>query len=306
MFRVNYPKKIFESEALSQVARACERAARHQGSITAVIGEVGIGKTIAVYDALGKLESQQNVQIIWAKQPEKERLRIGSIMATMIRQMGEEPRRDMEARTEQLRRLLGVKSREKAIVLVIDEAHALHRNTMRALKRLLELGFGRRMGLFSIVMIAQPEIYGKLRTVPEINLRTRKIEMKRLGDEEAKNFVAWVAGWEGVGIEEVAKETIAKNLHNPLQIASLVATMAEWCEETGEKEITKEMCQKVWSSDIKEQMSRYNISQREIAQRMGMAKSAVSGILKGNYRGRVDERKLNEALSGLIAERVRR
>lgn len=304
MFRVNYPNKIFDSKGLNQVAQACARAVNHQGSITAIIGEVGVGKTVAVYDALGRIESK-GVYVVWTKQPEKERLRIGGIMAAMIRFFGEDPRRDMEARTEQLRRLLGMKSKDHRIVLVIDEAHALHRNTMRALKRLLELGFGRRMGLFSIVMICQPEIYGKLRTVPEIALRTRKVEMKRLTDAEAKGFVTWVAGWEGVKVETQAQEIIGQRLHNPLRIASLVALMAEWCESLGETKITKAMCHRVWANDMKSQMERYGISQKDIAERLGKSKTTVNMALQGKYRGKIDAERLNEALSSLVAERVR-
>ena len=304
MFRVNYPQKIFESKALKQIDHACARAVSHQGSITAIIGEVGIGKTVAAYDALGKLESR-GVQVVWAKQPEKEMLRIGGIMAAMIRVFGEAPRRDMEARTEQLRRLLGVKSKDHRIILVIDEAHGLHRNTLRALKRLLELGFGRRMGLFSIVMLCQPEIYGKLRTVPEIALRTRKVEMLRLTDTEAKGFVDWVAGWEGVKTDVAARDIIGERLHNPLRIASLITMMAEWCENLGETKITKAMCHKIWTKDMQSQMERHGITQQEIANRLKMSKTAVSLAMKGNYNGKLDEAKLNEALYGLIAERVK-
>ena len=304
MFRVNYPEKLFETRGIKRITQVCIGAVRHPGSITAIIGEVGIGKSVAVYNAMGAIE-EQDVHVIWITQPEKEMLRIGGIMSVIIRYFGEEPRRYIESRTEQLRRVLGIKSKDsKPICLVIDEAHALHRITLRALKRILELGFGRRMGLLSIVLVAQPELYEKLRTVPEINLRTRKIEMPRFTDSEAKSYCEWVAKWEGVKIDPKAVQIICRKLHNPLRIASIIACLAELCENLGEKTITGEMCKEIWTKDIKNQMDQYGITHKELAEAVGWSRSAVTMALAGTYPKTLSETKLNDALHGLVRERV--
>jgi len=304
MFRVNFPEKVFETKAIKAIAQACVRAVQHPGSITAIIGEVGLGKTVAVYNAMTAIE-ESGVDVIWATQPEKELMPIGSVMSSLIRHFGEEPRRYIEARTEQLRRLLGVKSGDgKPICLVIDEAHALNRNTLRAVKRILELGFARRMGLLSIVLVAQPELYEKLRTVPEINLRTRKIEMPRFTNDEAEKYCEWVAGWEGVKIESEATKTISRKLHNPLRIASIITALAELCENLGEKRITVTMCKEIWTKDIRTQMDQYGITHRELADAAGYSRSAVTMMLAGKYPGTLNESKLNDALEGLVAQRA--
>jgi len=304
MFRVNYPEKMFETKALRQIAQACQRAVMHPGSITAIIGEVGVGKSTAVYNAMGTIE-EAGVHVIWISQPEKELLRVGGIMAVIIRHFGEDPRRYIESRTEQLRRILGIKTQEdKPICLMIDEAHALGRETLRALKRVLELGFGRRMGLLSIILVAQPELYEKLRTVPEINLRTRKIEMPRFTDGEAENYCEWVAGWEGVKIEPAAIKIICRKLHNPLRIASIISQLAEICESVGEKKITAEMCKEIWTKNIRTQMDQYGITHKELADAAGYSRSAVTMMLAGQYPGKPNEFKLNEALEDLVAQRV--
>ncbi len=304
MFRVNYPEKMFETKALKQIALACQRAVMHPGSITAIIGEVGVGKSTAVYHAMGTIE-EAGVHVIWISQPEKELLRVGGIMAVIIRHFGEDPRRYIESRTEQLRRILGIKTQEdKPICLMIDEAHALGRETLRALKRVLELGFGRRMGLLSIILVAQPELYEKLRTVPEINLRTRKIEMPRFTDPEAESYCEWVAGWEGVKIEPGAIKIICRKLHNPLRIASIITQLAEVCEQLGEKKITAQMCRDVWTKNIRTQMDQYGITHKELADAAGYSRSAVTMMLAGQYPGSHNETKLNDALQNLVAERI--
>jgi type II secretory pathway predicted ATPase ExeA len=304
MFRVTYPEKMFETKALRQIAQACQRAVMHPGSITAIIGEVGVGKSTAVYNAMGTIE-EAGVHVIWISQPEKELLRVGGIMAVIIRHFGEDPRRYIESRTEQLRRILGIKTQEdKPICVMIDEAHALGRETLRALKRVLELGFGRRMGLLSIILVAQPELYEKLRTVPEINLRTRKIEMPRFTDSEAENYCEWVAGWEGVKIEPPAIKIICRKLHNPLRIASIITQLAEICESVGEKKITAGMCKDIWTKNIRTQMDQYGITHKELADAAGYSRSAVTMMLAGQYPGNQNESKLNEALEDLVASRA--
>lgn len=301
MFRVNVPKKIYRSRAYMEVSKTVMKAATQPGSIVAVIGPIGIGKTVATLDTVGRLEEDNNC-VIWAQHPEKERLRIGSIMTAMVRVLGETPRRDMDARTEQLRRLLGVTVKEKRIILVIEEAHALHRSTLRALKRILELNFGRRMGLFSIVLIAQPDLYGKLSRLPEISLRTKAISMRALSEREALEFSDWVRQWEGVKVEKEALHIIARRVRNPLRISAVMDRLAEISERTGT--ITKAMVQEFFSQGIKERMEAYGITQTELAAKAGRSRSAVSQFLSGQYRGDTTglERELKTAIEEVIVE----
>ncbi|MCX8015329.1 MAG: AAA family ATPase [candidate division WOR-3 bacterium] len=137
MFRVNMPNKIFQSKALKEVKRKILDAISEPGGILAIIGEIGIGKTIATIDALAQFEELGH-NIIWCRQLDKENLKIGIIVSAMIRHFSELPRKDIDARTEQLRRLLGnAYANDQKTILVIDESHALHHSTLRSLKRLL-------------------------------------------------------------------------------------------------------------------------------------------------------------------------
>lgn len=286
MFRVNLPSKIFESKAVKEVRRRVHEAISEPGGILAIIGEVGIGKTIAVLGVVGALE-EYGEHIIWCCQPDKERLRIGTIMNTIIRYLGENPRRDMDARTEQLRRLLGqAASAGKKVVLVIDEAHALHRKTMRALKRILELNFGRRMGLLSIILIAQPEIYEKLNRIEEVALRTDIIEMKPLTHGESKEFLKFVAEWNRLKIKNEVFNYLATRCDIPLRLVVTLDRLNEIGRTLG-KPITKEIVNKFFIYPTKRKLEESGFSLRQIAKAAGVSPATASQTLQGKYKGDV-------------------
>jgi len=305
MFRVNLPAKIFESKAVKEVRRRVHDAIAEPGGILAVIGEVGIGKTIAVLSVLGALE-EYGEHIIWCQQPEKERLRIGGIMNTLVRHFGENPRRDMDARTEQLRRLLGqAVSSGKKVVLVIDEAHALHRQTMRALKRILELNFARRMGLLSIILIAQPEIYEKLNRIEEVSLRTDILQMKPLTRNEAIEFMQFIAQWSKLKVKDDVFGYLATRCDIPLRLVVTLDRLNE-ISRTIDKPITRDIVNQYFVYPTKKRLEESGLSLRQAAEKAGISPAAASLALQGKYKGDVQGviSDLENAIKGVSPVRV--
>jgi len=282
MFKVNYPSKIFKSKAMAKIEKEIKRLVETPGAILAIIGEIGAGKTIATFEALGEYEETGH-HIIWIKNPERERLRAGSIISTIIRNLGEEPKRDAESRSEQLRRLLGEKSATRRICIVLDDAHAVTASLLRSFKRLMELGFGRRFGLCSLLLIGTPELYAKLTIVPEIFWRTKKMDMHLLNPDEAKNFIKWGANWENIKLEDSAADYIGTKFNNPLIISSVLSMFEETAARIGESKITLEMVKAVLGKEIRNQMAIYDVSQKELADKIGCSPSQVSKVLGGTY-----------------------
>jgi len=72
-----------------------------------------------------------------------------------------------------------LKKQEKPVVVICDEAHHLHGNTLRSLKRLHELryGFKRLMGIF---LLGQPPLCEKLGRydLQEVRLRTEWFKLE--------------------------------------------------------------------------------------------------------------------------------
>jgi hypothetical protein len=302
MFKVNYPSKIFESKGFKKVQKQVREIIETPGSMMAVIGEIGSGKTVAVFEAAGEFEERGHY-IIWIRQPDRERMKAGTIMSAMVRILGEEPKRDSEARTEQLRRLLGEKSALKRISLIIDDAHPLSREVLRSLKRLLELGFGKRIGLFSIILVGTQELYPKLMSVPEIYWRTYKLDMKLLTQEEAQNFSLWVADWEQIKIESAAADYLSQKFNNPLVLASTITMLKDQALKIGEIKITHELVKSLLLADVKDQMATYHISQKQIANAINESEAVISKTLANQYTGSDKLEKIKAGLAHLVKDK---
>ena len=94
-------------------------------------------------------------------------------------------RRSGEARSGQVRRLLG--TRRRPPVLVIDESHALHHQTVRGLKRLRELSWLQRPApLLGIVLVGQREPSAR---VAEVTLRSALLALAGLSRGEAETAI---------------------------------------------------------------------------------------------------------------------
>lgn len=146
----------FIAEYLYQTARV--------GGMVALIGESGSGKTTIRRYAIDRMQSEgQKVRIIIPRCIDKSRLSATSICDAIILDCSEEhPKRTLEAKARQIEKILTNSSRAGwSHVLMIEEAHDLHVQTLKYLKRFWELEDGFKK-LLAIVLIGQPEMKGKL------------------------------------------------------------------------------------------------------------------------------------------------
>ena len=139
-----------------------------------IVGRRGSGKTRAVRAALAGVP-----QVVEPLRLDRERLHMGDIQTALVRELSDEkPRMGGEARSGQVRRILGACQRPP--MLWIDEAHCLHHNTLRGLKRLRELSWRGRSPLLGIVLSGQ----GEPARLPEVALRTGLARMDGLSEVE--------------------------------------------------------------------------------------------------------------------------
>ena len=142
-----------------------------------ILGPRGCGKTVAVRAALEAL----GAPVVEPLRVDRERLRMGDICAAAVRDLSDErPRQSGEARTAQVRRLVG--GSPQRTLLVIDEAHALHPATVRGLKRLRELPFRGRSPLLGVVLVAQRDASKR---IPEVGLRSDRLRLAGLDPSTA-------------------------------------------------------------------------------------------------------------------------
>ena len=145
-----------------------------------IIGPRGSGKTRAARAAL--IACGDGARVVEPLRLTRDKLHMGDIETAIIVSLSDEsPRRSGEARSRQVRRILGAASRAAKIVLFIDDAHVLHSQTLRALKRLRELSFAGRAPLLSVVLAAQRD---KTASIPEVGLRSDALTLGGLAKVE--------------------------------------------------------------------------------------------------------------------------
>ena len=147
-----------------------------------IIGQRGSGKTQAARHALAACGD--GARVVEPLRLTRDKLHMGDIETALIVSLADEsPRRSGEARSRQVRRILGSVSRARKVALFIDDAHVLHSQTLRALKRLRELSFAGRAPLLSVILAAQRD---KTASIPEVGLRADALSMGGLAKVEVE------------------------------------------------------------------------------------------------------------------------
>lgn len=210
---------------LRRVAAAAEAAAG--GGLALVVGPRGSGKTAAWRAALRGREA-----VVEPLRLDRERLTIGDVASAIAEQLSDEkPRHSGEARAAQARRLLAWR-RGRAVV-VIDDAHLLHGQTARALKRLREMRWSGDGPLAGVLLLAQRD---RLDAVPEVGLRTDRVRLAGLSATEAERALrAALSG--AVEPGAVAAMARAEAARNWLDLRALADRCAEAAVARGAERI---------------------------------------------------------------------
>lgn len=178
---------VYLSSEQRYIRQSMNMTAKH-GGFMAIVGESGAGKTTLKRDLIeGIAQDNDPVIIIQPQTIDKTRLTAIHICDAIIDDVSEgneTPKRSMEAKARQIKRLLTDSSRAgNKHCLVIDEAHDLTIPTLKHLKRFWELEDGMKR-LLAIVLIGQPELKVKLNErnadVREVARRCEQVELQPL------------------------------------------------------------------------------------------------------------------------------
>ncbi len=236
--------------------------AKHAGFM-AIIGESGAGKTTLKRDLIeGVKQGKDNIIIIQPQTIDKTRLSVGNLCDAIIddvSQGNESPKRSMEAKSRQIKRLLTESSRaENKHCIVIDEAHDLTIPMLKYLKRFWELEDGMQR-LLAIVLIGQPELKVKLNErnadVREVARRCEQVELQPLNayvgeylkhkcERADLDYHAIFANDAMSGLTKRLTQTTGEqtvSLLYPLIVNNAVICAMNACAEIGQKQITADI-----------------------------------------------------------------
>lgn len=202
-----------------------------------IIGERGIGKTRAVNAALRDLKTAKIVRILT---PDKSRVTASDIQEALLIELAptEKIRQDREIRIRQLRRILGEASKKGPVIVVIEEAHRIHGNTLRALKNIRELDWMGETHLFTAVLIGQTDSTRNL-GLSEVRLRTEVVHMHGLTQSE---ITAYIRATVGKAFSDAAIAIVAglPDARNYLDLQEILTTAMSNALAAGREEVLPE------------------------------------------------------------------
>ncbi|HTV46140.1 MAG TPA: AAA family ATPase [Stellaceae bacterium] len=133
------------------------------GRIAVIAGLVGSGKTVL----LRRIEEElvrQKVVVAQSLAVDKERTTLATLIEALFYDLSSEKEvkipKHGEKRERELREL--VRKQRRPIALIVDEAHDLHANTLKGLKRLMEV-VANGGGTLSIILSGHPKLRNDLR-----------------------------------------------------------------------------------------------------------------------------------------------
>jgi len=274
--------KLFQSADLKAVRTAVADCVKRNGWL-AVVGPVGAGKTTSTRAALAAMPG---VRVVEPISLDRERTRIGHVLEACIDDLSEDerPRQSMEACSRQWRRLVGEASARERIVLLVEEAHRLHRSTLIAIKALREVGWAGRCPLVSVVLVGQVDLESRLRRVREVRLRVKRHTMQGLTQAEVGAYLKWL----GVGVADAAAKQIALRAREPLAVEDLAARAREWADAHKHRQVTVEDVRTALGTDLNigGRLRESGLTMTQVARRAGVSKSAVSAVAAGAYAGK--------------------
>jgi len=188
-------KDVYKTPAFLDIENAMRFSARSAG-ILCIVGESGSGKTVARDVVTANFLEKDRVNVIYPRSFEKDKLNAAAICQSIIDDLGDgRMRRGMEARARQVEDLLRQQVQAGfTSVLFIEEAHDLHRSTLKFLKRFWEMKYGFKR-LVGIILIGQPELKNRLKEssnwdAREFIRRATTVELGPYSVAEIRDYLA--------------------------------------------------------------------------------------------------------------------
>ncbi|CDN14647.1 hypothetical protein RintRC_5737 [Richelia intracellularis] len=149
--------------------------------MVAVSGIVGFGKTRTLQPLKEQLKQGKEIIVSRSLAVDKERVSVGTLITALFYDLSTKENLKLPTQTEKReRKLLSlIQKCRKPVVLFVDDAHALHKQSLVRLKRLIEV-VRQDGGILSVVLAGHPKLKNDLRrpSLQEIVARTRVFSLE--------------------------------------------------------------------------------------------------------------------------------
>jgi type II secretory pathway predicted ATPase ExeA len=281
----------YETAHHKQLLRDIKQAI-YDGDLVALCGVVGAGKTVVLRQLQETLGKENRILVSSSISVEKSRVTLGTLITALFCDLSSDKElripKQGELRERELRNL--VRKGKKPVVLFVDEAHDLHRNTLIGLKRLIEMVEGGG-GKLSVVLAGHPKLRNDLRhpTMEEIGYRTAMFSLEGVTGSQ-REYMTWLIATcaaEGVEIADIfdpaAVDLLASRLRTPLQIEQHLTLALETGYQASEKPVTEAIADSVLSKqidDLEPTLTRHGYTAKVLTDMLGMKPGEIRALFK--------------------------
>lgn len=286
----------FETDHHKQMV-ADLRAAITGGRLIALTATIGSGKTALARQLRETLEAEGRVIVSRALSLEKIKITAPLLVSALFYDLSTDKLPTISSQTERRERDLVelFRKAKRPVVLMVDDAHDLHANTLKSLKRLIEL-VQEGGGQLSVVLMGHPRLKNDLRrpVMEEVGDRATVFEFGGLRDRQ-RDYIDWALRAsldEGVEPDEVltdeAAVLLAARLKTPLQIGRYLVRAFEAGFEMAATPVDARVVDGVLSrrlDDIEPQLTRHGYDVKAICDQFDAKPAEIRRLMRGELQG---------------------
>ncbi len=295
----------FETDHLKGIFEAA-KAAIKLGKLITISGIVGSGKTLFLKRLQDELAREEEVLIAKSLSLDKRRVTLPTLLLALFLDLTPQTAKKKEAKIpshteKQIRKLQDIIQKyNKPVALFVDEAHDLHGQTLKELKRLREV-IEQDGGLLSVVLAGHPKLRNDLRrsSMEEIGHRMTIFNLDGIAASK-REYIEWLLEKcikSGIATDTVfsaeAVDLLAERLVTPLQIEHYVTLAVEEAFTIGARPVTAEIVASVIAKDIDElesRLTRMGYNAKLLAQILNIRPTVVQSFFQGQLPpGRMQE-----------------
>lgn len=267
-----------------------------------VYGPIGAGKTTFMRSIIGEMELKEGKNIVINMHAWRT-TKIAGIMRAMVQKISghaSKPRRGADALNEQVKNHLIQYSRDKKIILVIDDAQDLSEDTLLDLKKLREISYGTDMHLFSIILFAHPEIKD---IIDNLKILRYRVQTARINPFTMEQKIEFIKRSHLFRMEPKLKTRFIKaSPETPGGIISYYKELKREASDMGFKEISSEIFNIRQARKLEIIRSYTTLSQSQFARELGVDKGTYSRIQNGHDVSQTTISKIDEAAEKFLSD----
>lgn len=245
---------FYSTDKIKRLHEKIKTLALNFGSLIAVSGTVGSGKTTFINELMHELKKEGKCIVSYSYSSDREGVNVKTLLTALLIDVNKSDKPSPTANETRDRHLVKLmEDNNKPVVLFIDEAQDLHGNTLSALKKLAEIAKLSRQTL-TIILAGQPKLKNTIRSpsMEEIGSRAYVVDLDEQVIGKKDKYLQWAINqcvikdkkWADV-ITPEALSHLTEHLITPLQIISHFNRALEIGFSAGIKPINKEVIDQV-------------------------------------------------------------